>query len=111
MSADLTAIEARAEAATEGPWESYQDQMRIGDEVIEPLSVVKRVKKPGVTEMHFVAPMVNTEDDQSFIAHARTDVPALLAMVREQAAKLAAVRELAEEWDSERLYAILEPTP
>jgi hypothetical protein len=36
--------------------------------------------------------------DAVFIAHARTDVPALLAMLREQKAKLERVEALAEKW-------------
>ena len=38
--------------------------------------------------------------DAQFIAHARTDVPALLAMVRERDAALERVRELAHAWES-----------
>ena len=52
---DLDAIEARADAATDGPW------------------VVKLL-------------------DAEFIAHARTDVPALVAALREARAKVEAMR-------------------
>ena len=40
------------------------------------------------------APVIRAIDESS------TDVPALLALVREQQAKLDAVRDLAEEWES-----------
>lgn len=71
---DLDAIEARANAATEGPW------MRTYPHVIEGFegnqySVV-------VDDDPDETPGVIRPEDSAFIAHAREDVPALLAEVR-----------------------------
>ncbi len=71
MTLDLDAIEARVEAATEGPWTVGANAgcgccrwIRQGDED---------------------GPQICNADDRGddqFIAHARTDVPALVAEVR-----------------------------
>ena len=69
MNIDLNAIEARAKAATRGPWyeEGWFTENEDGDYVeIEPA-------------------------DAAFSTHAREDIPALLAEVKRQAAELAAV--------------------
>jgi hypothetical protein len=76
MSPDqLAAIEARAQAATEGPWEMDEGSYHVyrGEDMI-------------CADLY-------TEPDAAFIAAARTDVPALLALVREQQAKLDRVRD------------------
>lgn len=65
--ATLTAIEARAEAATEGPWEEKTWSTKT--------HAVYRVEDNGK------GILVSTEADQIFIAHARTDIPLLLAEV------------------------------
>ena len=75
---DLDAIQARADAATEGPWANYGDlahevyPVRTGDND-EPENIASVV--PGLADAHF-------------IAAARTDVPALLALVRSQQAQI-----------------------
>ena len=61
----LNEIEARANAATEGPWEASMD----------------RVEHTGDSQ-YAVAYDVAREEDAEFIAHARTDLPRLLAAVR-----------------------------
>jgi len=100
---DLAAIEERASAATEGPWEAQNLERDHGHRGIYWVSV----DRPD--EIKTVAEVDANDDgieaiwrmaDAEFIAHARTDVPALLALVREQQAKLDAVRDLAEEWES-----------
>jgi hypothetical protein len=87
----LAAIEARAQAATEGPWESLRAGM-LGTRVV-------RVdgEWDGLVPDEFitmVTPALRKFDDADFIAHARTDVPALLALVREQRAAIERVRAL-----------------
>jgi hypothetical protein len=84
----LAAIEARAQAATEGPWEfAYYGSGGGLPEGCE------------VTNGKGALDLGTSKADAEFIAHARTDVPALLAMVREQQARLdkAAVLDAAEE--------------
>lgn len=75
-------IEARANAATEGPWKR-ESESRMGSYGIH----------NGDPDDLFVE--VDFRDDAEFIANARKDVPALLAPVREQKARLDAVRDLA----------------
>lgn len=67
----LAQIEARANAATEGPWRSDRWEDFTGRETTYSIS--------GDTE---VSPLVHEPDDAEFIAHARTDVPALTAALR-----------------------------
>ena len=73
---DLAAIEARAEAATKGPWESRDYP---NDEVWDSKGI-------------WLADVRN-EETAAFIAHAREDIPALLARVRELEAALAEMTE------------------
>ena len=61
----LARIRAQADAATEGPWEASMD----------------RVEHTGDSE-YAVAYDVAREEDVEFIAHARTDVPALVEALR-----------------------------
>lgn len=65
----LAAIRARVEAATPGPWEVHKSD------------VIRVLPDPttGEPEPHLVAQ--SWPVDASFIAHARTDIPALLAAV------------------------------
>jgi len=91
---DLDQIQARADAATEGPWkaEHYavdEDEGRI------------RVTSPSDSDIYNTAEAVRPLD-ATFIAHARTDVPALIALVRDQQAKLdrgnAALFDVLHKW-------------
>lgn len=80
----LQAIEERANKATPGPW------MEVAESGEWWLS--------GPEPTHFVMSTNASEDilqaDIDFIAHARADVPALIAEVRSLRAKLAAAREV-----------------
>ena len=77
---DLDAIEARAEAATPGPWINNRNGVVI-------------------VESHPLAPTVSENsswDDADLIAHARTDVPALVAELRAAREVVEAAVDLAE---------------
>jgi hypothetical protein len=78
--AELAAIQARADAATEGPWE-YADSLsgRMGWPSLD--------LQQGLDGEFLAA-------DALFMAHARCDVPALVAEVR----RLAKVVEAFGEW-------------
>ena len=83
----LAAIRARAEAATPGPWHDDQDGM------------VYSTCQPGC------AVVINDIDlaveDAEFIAHAREDIPALVAEVERLQTELARMRpvvEAAQRW-------------
>ena len=78
---DLNAIEARAEAATPGPWTARLSDMWEINAGSDLVSVVESCWLPDDCEagQHGGIPDV---DDARFIAHARTDVPALVAELR-----------------------------
>jgi hypothetical protein len=88
---DYDAIEARAAAATEGPWANLGHD--IGQVVYDsqgPCELVGPVMLGrAIGEAH--------PTDAEFIAHARTDIPALLTALRERDATIARVRDVAEE--------------
>lgn len=82
QSQKLGEIEARANAATAGPWEIIG-----GNEYLTGLDIHIGPSDEGGIRLH----------DAEFLAHARTDVPELIAIIREQAAQIAAVREVTDE--------------
>lgn len=73
---DLDAIEARATAATEGLWKRSAEQ----DDT--PVVYRDHPAVSGAAQVVFMADW-GTEADAEFAAHARQDVPALVARVRE----------------------------
>lgn len=95
---EFAAIEARVAAATEGPW------MVDGD---DPTVVMKPDKPPSTWDGLLVArtrggtgadiDSLPEYADAEFIAHSRTDIPALLAAVRERDNTIAKVQELLRE--------------
>jgi len=82
-------IEARVNAATPGPWAVDE----LGDVETVPEFDLHRFDIMPET----IARTELRKEDGEFIAHVRTDIPALLAMVREQRAALELAR--AEGWD------------
>jgi len=100
---ELDQIKARLQAATPGPWEA--DTGVRGDCVVwgpngrflmNAQAEPHWIEYPG--EKRSVSFDVDRRDAE-FIAHARTDVPALLALVRAQQAKLDAAADLISEWE------------
>ena len=88
---DRDAIRARAEDATPGPWTYRMDPFYEG------------VSYEVFHEFDFYGPHAEEvavgmiEEDAEFIAHARTDIPALVAMVRERDAEIVRlVRDLGD---------------
>ena len=81
----LNDIEARAHAAFEGPWRNDQQQ----DDT--PVVYAPRITDKGTEYAHVLFDADwGTDADAVFVAHARTDVPALVAEVRRLHAVLAA---------------------
>ena len=76
---DLDAIRSRAEAASNGEWEFDHDTEWV----------TRLTQKDGRTHEILVILDVYTTEDAAFIAHARTDVPALLDEVERQANRIA----------------------
>jgi hypothetical protein len=88
----LGEIEARANAATMGPWHVWDD----GDVATTwTRSFTRRKSRETYTSEVHIANCGGA--DANFIAHARTDIPALLAMVREHRAVIERVQELADD--------------
>lgn len=88
---ELDAIEARASAAIEGPWRCEYDE-NVSQVEIRPVNetiVVNGVRMHMDGVYTIIAETGQWSDDEAtsptaeFIAHARTDVPALIAELRE----------------------------
>ena len=98
---DLDAIEARADAATDGPWVVKHEPAWEADNVQHPdvITVGAQMWEGDDEPMTVCLVSTDYEDDPvdvlldaEFIAHARTDVPALVAALREARAKVEAMR-------------------
>ena len=81
----LDEIEARANAATEGPWRKFQTAQTATTYVVGPRGFLAGGLIIGETY---------ERDNAEFIAHARTDVPWLIEQVRKRDAALRAVMDL-----------------
>lgn len=98
LSEKLAAIEALEQAATPGPWQANKDGTIDADGRAE---VLCRGEVDCMSYCYGGTSVIegdNLEADTAFIAASREAVPFLLALVRDQAAKLAAVEEVAERY-------------
>lgn len=93
---DLDAIEARANAATPGPWRADESFSIDGTAVF----VCRTV--PGVADYW------QGDRDSEFIAHAREDIPAMAAEIRRLRADVAQLAAVALDAERERLDRIAE---
>ncbi|MFE4229153.1 hypothetical protein ACFRJ8_14840 [Arthrobacter sp. NPDC056886] len=87
----LDQIQRRADKATAGPWKLWgMDVMSdpVGNSDLDDALLIANTADPDRGLRTWNA---------NFIAHARADVPYLLALVREQAAKLEAVGKVADD--------------
>lgn len=104
---DLTAIEARAEAATPGPW-GWTDTGHYK------IALVRRWRNGSVWSMDVVVPsswpdVYPSEVNATFIENARTDVPALVAEVQRLREAVGVLEETKEGEDREmRLHDRIE---
>lgn len=82
MKPDLDAIRARCEAATPGPW-GYRnhDKRYLLDDTTDVVGEVNPGKTSAAITVFSVAS--GALEDAAFLAHARTDIPALLAYIDE----------------------------
>lgn len=85
---DLDAITARVDAANEGPWAIWHDLDHQGYKTVGDAESYAAVLDGDVAEESNPAAHVYTDEDAEFIAHAREDVPDLVAEVRELRAKV-----------------------
>lgn len=72
---ELLAIESRANAATPGPWCHREQFIEAGNDSGQLLGVTMQRMEDGLDQLPGV-------DNAAFIAHARTDVPRLIAEIR-----------------------------
>ena len=87
---ELEAISARAAAATPGPWlMEYADG--ADDRPLVWVTTPDDDAEFSIGQVHYVTHQ--TQYDGQFIADARTDVPALVAALREANAKIARMQE------------------
>lgn len=84
---DIEAIKARAEAATEGPWEVSSEGPGY------PVGIFSRLGTKSARTVIYPDDDYETgEPDLEFIAHAREDIPALLTYIDELEAQIERVR-------------------
>jgi hypothetical protein len=72
--AELNVIRERAEAATPGPWVNVGSDVAAPRRPTEPFSCYGNYRE-------ILDEANGCDDDLEFIAHARTDIPALLAEI------------------------------
>lgn len=97
--AELAAIRERANNATPGPWEASEavDETEFGSYVAYGVAPIAPLEWYSDSDAAHTALDVMDKADAEFIAHARTDIPALLDHVETLATQVAAVRELHRE--------------
>lgn len=86
MRGDLDAIKARLVAATDGPWYAHADDLIGG-------WCVRTVDTPPSEGPGEVASFIR-EEDAALIAHARADLPALVAEIEQLRAKIKTLHAL-----------------
>ncbi|WP_032364057.1 hypothetical protein [Rhodococcoides fascians] len=96
---ELAAIAARADAATEGPWIAVQRETQYGH--VSDVASMKHEPGPGFDFVPIVA-QSSAAVDAAFISAARSDIPALLAVLRERDNTIARVRDVADRYASAR---------
>ncbi|MFB7548541.1 hypothetical protein [Streptomyces sp. NPDC056154] len=84
----LAEIEARAAAATPGPWQNDQAEIHQG------MPDAPDIWVAWIGEALDIDDQPQSNNNAAFIAHAREDIPYLLDRVAELEAKLAAIRHL-----------------
>lgn len=92
----LDEIEARANRASQAPWETSEavDETEYGSYTAYGVEPIAPLEWFSDSDMAHVALEPMEEEDAKFIAAARTDVPNLVAEVRRLQGQIAAVREL-----------------
>lgn len=88
---ELDAIRARADAATPGPWSARN---RSSDGIEDAFLGFEIDGPPDATRGQFAR-----RADAEFMAHARTDIPALLEHIEAQTREIAALKELRKRVD------------
>ncbi len=95
---DLDAIEARAAAATPGPWKHIASER--GDRESERTHTVSQIERGGHLAIARVRSWDQQPENATFIASARTDVPAMAREIRELRAEVAALKAGVQQLDA-----------
>lgn len=98
---NLPEIEARANAATEGPWSMYWEREGVGSLVAGEVKHTNNGLRVADWLAEFDAESLDgdtakAENDGEFVAHARTDIPALCEALREAWAENRAIHNYYE---------------
>lgn len=110
LSQFLSEVEKRAEKATPGPWEWDRDKPKWQD-WISPTTLHGKGMECDVINADDYC-MEIRQADHAFIQHARTDLPTLVAIVREMAGALEFIAvpgalQTREDWQMKRARAAL----
>ena len=97
---NLEEIEARANSASEGPWKTVT--ARYGYDMKDSWAV-----EPDGPSVHNVAHITLGELDAKFIAHAREDVPALIAEVRRLRTQIERVQKMSDDMSEGKARCLL----
>lgn len=93
---EFAAIEARANAASAGPWESDGDYNRAEiSQAAGGWATIVGTEEVGSGHLRENVLILSAADSQ-FIAHARKDIPRLLDAVRERDNIIARIRDIVE---------------
>ncbi len=82
---ELREIAARAEAATAGPWTANEEKSSSYSVYKVPVAYGNAITGWGR--------VLQSREDATFIAHARTDIPRLLAHIDQQQAEIERLRQ------------------
>lgn len=90
MTIDIEAIRERAEKATPGPWRQNAARSRDYLDTVHVWGVGGTADEVALIGR---STLDQQNDDSDFIAHARTDIPALVTALEERDARIAELRE------------------
>jgi len=88
----LEAIRQRAENTTPGPWHA-RTSIGVCRDCRNVYEVIKEVDESEIVFLPPVVAELKSKDDANFIAHARTDIPALLDHIAELEAEIKRLHE------------------
>lgn len=91
MTPDLKAIRERCDAATEGPWITRYNGLSVWLKKNRIKTICKHTSPSNISLEDFVG---ESRSNCDFIAHARTDIPALLDLAEAQATRIEALEEV-----------------
>lgn len=92
-------IEHRANAATEGPWVRVENVHAESWVAVQGFEETRPITHDAFRPHFSTSPADYGRANAEFVAHAREDIPRLLAAVRERDNTIARVREVLDDYD------------